>query len=42
MSLAWGVKTLIVSSSEVFAGPAAALPAAVFRGIVVGVLGNSE
>jgi len=29
-----------VSPLEVFTGPAAALPAAVFLGIVVGVLGN--
>jgi len=42
VSFAWGVKTLIVSSSEVFAGPTAALPAAVFHGIVVKVLGNSR
>jgi len=41
VSSVWGVKTLIVSSSEVFMGPAAALPAAVFHGMVVGVLGNS-
>ena len=40
-SSAWGVKTLIISSSEVFAGPAAVLPTAVFYSIVVGVLGNS-
>jgi hypothetical protein len=32
---------MIVSSSEAFAGPIAALPTAMFRGIVVGVLGNS-
>jgi len=32
---------LIVSLSEVFKGPIAALPAAVVCGIVVGVLGNS-
>jgi len=32
---------LIISLSEVFAGPVVALPAAVFHGIVVGVLGNS-
>ena len=42
ISSAWGVKTLIVSLSEVFAGPAAALPAAVFHGMVVGMLGNSK
>ena len=42
VSSAWGVKTLIVFLSEMFAGPAAALPAAVFHGMVVGVLGNSR
>ena len=31
---------MTVSLLEVFTGPAAALPAAVFLGIVVGVLGN--
>ena len=31
---------LIISSSEVFKGPAAALPAAIFLSIVVGALGN--
>jgi len=31
-----------VSPLEVFTGPAAALPAAVFLGIVVGVLGNFQ
>ena len=40
-SSAWGVKTLIVSLSKAFAGPIAALPTAMFYGIVVGVLGNS-
>ena len=40
-SSAWGVKTLIISSSEAFAGPIAALPTAMFYSIVVGVLGNS-
>ena len=40
-SSAWGFETLIVSLSEAFAGPTVALPTAVFRGIVVGVLGNS-
>ena len=40
-SSAWGVKILIVSSSKVFADPAATLPAAIFYSIVVGVLGNS-
>jgi len=39
-SSSWGVKTATVSPLEVFAGPTAALPAAVFLGIVVGVLGN--
>ena len=34
VSFAWEVKTLIVSLSKVFAGPATALPAAVFHGIV--------
>ena len=29
-----------ISLSEVFTGPAAALPVAMFLGIVVGVLGN--
>ena len=42
VSFAWGVKMLIVSLFKVFAGPAVALPAAVFYGIVVGVLGNSR
>jgi len=42
VSFAWGVKTLIVFLSKVFAGPAATLPAAVFCGMVVGVLGNSR
>ena len=41
VSSAQGVKILIVSSSEAFTGPIAALPAAVFYSIVVGVLGNS-
>jgi len=40
VSFAWGVKTLIVFLSEVFAGLAAALPVTVFCGIVVRVLGN--
>ena len=39
-SSAGGVKTLIISSSKAFAGPTVALPTAMFRGIVVGVLGN--
>jgi len=33
---------LIISLSKVFKGPAAALPATIFYGIVVGVLGNSR
>ena len=37
----WGVKILIISLSEAFAGPTATLPATIFRSIVVGVLGNS-
>ena len=41
ISSAWGVKILIISLSKAFAGPIAALPATVFRSIVVGVLGNS-
>ena len=41
ISSAWGVKTLIVSLSEAFTGPIVALPTAMFRSIVVGVLGNS-
>ena len=40
VSSAWGVKTLIISSSKVFTGPATALPATVFYSIVVGVLDN--
>jgi hypothetical protein len=40
ISSAWGVKTLIISSSKVFEGPTAALPAAVFLSMVVGALGN--
>ena len=39
---AWGVKILIISLFKAFAGPAATLPTAVFRGVVVGVLGNSR
>jgi len=38
-SSSWGFETVVVSPLEVFAGPAAALPAAVFLGIVV-LLGN--
>ena len=41
VSSAWGVKILIVSLSEAFAGPTVALPATVFYSMVVGVLGNS-
>ena len=41
ISSAEGVKILIISLSKAFAGPIAALPTTVFRGIVVGVLGNS-
>ena len=41
ISSAQGVKTLIISLSEAFAGPIATLPTTVFYGIVVGVLGNS-
>ena len=41
ISSAWGVKTLIVFLFKAFMGPTAALPTAVFHGIVVGVLGNS-
>ena len=40
-SSAWGVKILIVSLSKAFIGPTAALPATVFYGMVVRVLGNS-
>jgi len=39
-SSSWGVETVTVSLLEVFAGPIAALPATVFLGMVVGVLGN--
>ena len=39
-SSSWGVKTATVSPLEVFMGPIAALPAAMFLGIVVGILGN--
>ena len=41
-SFSWGVKTVTISLLEVFAGPIAALPAAVFLGMVVGVLGNFQ
>ncbi len=37
-SSAWGFEAVAVSLSEVFAGPAAALLAAVFRGMVAGVV----
>ena len=40
-SSAWGFKILTVLLSEVFEGPTAALLAAIFLSIVVGVLGNS-
>jgi hypothetical protein len=33
---------LIISSSEVFKGPTAALPATIFLSIVVGALGNFQ
>ena len=35
VSSSWGVKTVIVSPLEVFNGPAAALPAAVFLNIII-------
>ena len=41
VSLARGFETVTVSLSEVLEGPAANLLAAVFRGMVTGVLGNS-
>ena len=41
ISSAQGVKILIISLSEAFIGPTAALPTTMFRSIVVGVLGNS-
>ena len=37
-SSAWGFKAVAISLSKVFAGPAAALLAAVFRGIVAGMV----
>ena len=40
VSFAYRVKTLIVFLFKVFAGFAAALPIAVFYGIIIGVLGN--
>ena len=42
ISSAYRVKILIISLSKAFVGPAATLPTTVFRGIVVGVLGNSR
>jgi len=39
-SSSWGVETATILPLEVFAGPTAALPATVFLGMVVGVLGN--
>ena len=42
VSSAWGFKTMTVLLSEVLEGPAADLLAAVFRGIVTKVLGNSR
>ena len=39
-SSAYRVKILIISSSKEFIDPIAALPTAVFHGIVVGILGN--
>jgi len=39
-SSAWGFELVTILPLKVFAGPTAALPAAVFLGIVVGVLGN--
>ena len=42
ISSAWGVKTLIISLSKAFVGPITALPAAMFYGMVVRVLGNSR
>jgi len=42
VSSAWGVKTVTILPLEVFRGPIAALPAAVFLGIVVRVLGNFQ
>ena len=41
-SSARGFKTVTVSLSEVLEGPAADLLAAVFHGMVTGVLGNSR
>ena len=42
VSFIWGVKILIISLSEAFAGPTAALPTTIFYSIVVRVLGNSR
>jgi len=39
-SSSWGVAIATILPLEVFAGPIAALPAAIFLSIVVGVLGN--
>ena len=41
VSSAWGVKIVIISLSKVFKGPTAALLAAIFYSMVVGVLDNS-
>ena len=41
VSSAWGIKILIISLFEAFAGPIATLPTTIFYSIVVGVLGNS-
>ena len=41
VSSAWGFETVTVSLSKVLEGPAADLLAAVFCGMVTGVLGNS-
>ena len=40
VSSSWGVKTVIVSLSEVFKGPIASLLAAIFFGIIIVVLYN--
>jgi hypothetical protein len=40
ISSTWGFKLVAVLLLEVFKGPTAALPAAIFLSIVVGVLGN--
>ena len=41
VSSAWGFETVTISLSEVLEGPVADLLAAVFCGMVTGVLGNS-